>query len=311
MKLTKLSGINASPEAISFFCTPPPPPGEKSGKSGEPSFGAKGFFGYSFLSSSLPAATLAEIGDQEGFSAAEFTFSQLEAFTPSQWKKISSLYGKILAGAFVSGDFAAALLQESSPGRLESFAGELEKEFRKLAAFGVKELSFDLPFQEILAKGECPERRNLQKLFRKLLPVLAELDQTLLLPCRIPFLSPEAGPEKISAFLRESMCPHVKLALEVYPHELPRNADLFALAGLLGFDAGSLVFDYDADKGETLVRGHVFPWAEYLCSYGFRGAVLVSPRSRDGRFAMTEGMRFSGIVSEIRKNPHGEEKEKK
>ncbi|MBO4305341.1 MAG: hypothetical protein J6A21_12220, partial [Lentisphaeria bacterium] len=116
---------------------------------------------------------------------------------------------------------------------------------------------------------------------------------------------------KAGAFLRECMCPHVKLSLTVHPHELPRDADLFALAGLLGFDAGSLVFDYDADKGETLVRGHVFPWVEYLCSYGFRGAVLVSPRSRDGRFAMTEGMRFSGIVGEIRKNPHGEEKEKK
>lgn len=289
-------------EEIHSFCTPEREKKEQGAKNSFACSGAKGFFGYSASGSLLPVAALLEIADQELFSSIELSHTQLEACSVMQRNKIVEYFPFIVAGGFVSRDFASNLL-DLPPKMLDSFVAELESLFRKFAFLNIKYLSFDLPLYELLQKGDCPERKNLQKLLRKLLPLLTELDQTLLLPLRIPSPCPEKAALLASSFIRESMCTKVKLKWEIHPHELSRQFSVQELAGVSAFDTKCIAFHYNADKGETLVKEHVLPWVEHLCSHGFRGAFLVSPFSADGRFAMTESNAFSQLVKEIRKNP--------
>lgn len=290
-------------EEILSFCSFP---GEKrKGNTPNASGVSRGFFGVSALSSSLPASALVEVCDQEGFSGIELSAAQIENLSISQRNRVMEYFPRIVTGSFVNSSVMEGLLQSSSK-MLNGFVQELSDLFEKLSRMQIKYLSFDLPFLEILRENDACKMENLHHLLKKLLPSLTRNDQILLLPFPVPSPDPEMDWQKVNSFLRKSMTPLIKLRLDVYPHELTRKSDLFALCGLLGFDTKEVVLHYNADRGETLVKEHVLLLIRYLLSYGFQGSFLISPLSRDGRFMMPEAAHFAEILKEIRKKPESE-----
>lgn len=280
------------------FCTPPE---RVQNILVEPRTG-KGYFGISCVSSFLPVATLLEIGDQEGFSAIELSETQLDALNISQRNKIKEYFPIVNGGAFISPSLGGNILHCDKK-MLDDFIGNLEKVFEKFSSQNVKKLTLDLPMEEILVRGDEEEEEKLLLLLKKLYPVLSLLGVHILLPCRIRRSFSIELRDKISCFLRRCMSPFIKLHLQIYPHELNKDTDLFELCSFLGFDTECVTLIYNADKGETIVRAHLDPILEYLCYYSFRGGVLLSPLSRDGAFSMNEAGKYAMFLKEIRKNP--------
>ena len=300
----KMIKRTVSSRELASFCTPP-----EKGNNGVPETGeGKGCFGISCVSSSLPVATLLEIGDQEGFSAMELLETQLDALNIQQRNKVMEYFPLITGGGLVSPSFASTLLHCDKK-MMEDFVCNVEKVFQKFSLWNVKKVTFDLPLDEMLERGDREEEENLLLLLKKLYPVLVRLNMYILLPCRIRSSFTGKLREKVSNFLRRCMSPSVKLHLQFYPHELDKNTDLASLCAYLGFDTKNVTISYNADKGETLVKGHLYPILEYLCHYSYRGSILLSPLSRDDSFAMNEASKYAAFLKEISKNSPLNQKE--
>ncbi|MBR2365372.1 MAG: hypothetical protein IKA79_09225, partial [Lentisphaeria bacterium] len=120
---------------LSFCSSDPGRNGEN--KTVQEEYGAKGYFGFSALSSGLPVSSIVEIADQEGFSAIELSHDQLENLSVMQRKRILEYFPVIVAGSFVSGSFASGILS-CPPEMLDTFAAELENLFRKFAFLNIR-----------------------------------------------------------------------------------------------------------------------------------------------------------------------------
>ena len=99
---------------------------------------------------------------------------------------------------------------------------------------------------------------------------------TLLIPFAIPSASPEIV-RQVSAFLRKTLLPQVKLRLDVHVHELAPGFSPETLAGGMFTEIRSIRFLYLADTGNVLIPEHILPWIEILSFYGFRGPYFFAP----------------------------------
>ena len=131
----------------------------------------------------------------------------------------------------------------------------------------------DLDFNSILA----PEREKLYlTILKGLAFTLEQYNFTILLPFAIPAVSPEIV-RQVSAFLRKTLLPWVKLRLDVHAHELAPGFSPEELVGSLFTEIRSIRFLYLADAGNVLIPEHISPWVESLSVYGFRGPYFFAP----------------------------------
>lgn len=171
---------------------------------------------------------------------------------------------------------------------------------RTLAAAGASRAFLGLDMRRILGDDEA-EKAALD-IVRRLTPVLIREKFELLIPYRIPFKSERdlLAPPLMGRFMRGTLCPLVKLSLEIHPFEVKPEEDKAALLGMLGCEAHQAVLVYDADSGLHVAPGQFRPWAELLGRRFFRGPYLLCPRSIRNRMAISESDLFAKMVSDLR-----------
>jgi hypothetical protein len=81
--------------------------------------------------------------------------------------------------------------------------------------------------------------------------------------------------------LRNIMHPQIHLAVNIHPHELPRDFSPSELFRWLKFEAELVRFIYEPETGNKLVRAPLLPWMDYFQQINFKGAILFCPRITD------------------------------
>ena len=255
--------------------------------------------GMRFTHTAFAGAELAELCNVGDFSAVEISFDQLESLGIFQRNEFVQNFSFASVGEI----FSRALKDTvffSAEKTIHAFTEETVSICKKLGGMKIKYIVLDLPVAEILAS--CGrEKVLLKRFYNKLLPVLMQFDQYILLPLRIPGRENSMDTADISMFLRECMNPRIKFLLDIYPHELDREKTVEEYALQAAFDAVSIVFHYNRDKGETLVKAHLIPWVEYLVRHGFKGSFLASPAGRENYFSPEECSLFAALVHETGK----------
>ena len=187
----------------------------------------------------------------------------------------------------------------SAPVKIQDdFVAESARLLKMIAAqYRLHTVALDLSAGSAIA--DPVQKEALRRILRRLYPFLLENGQTLLLPFRLPVLGGCSAAE-LASFLRETMIPSIKVRLDIYPHELKKNSDPREIAGNLRFETRSVIFCYDADGGNRLLRAHLVPWLKYFALNAFYGPYFVCPFSQEYRLSPLEAESYSKLVEELK-----------
>ncbi len=171
---------------------------------------------------------------------------------------------------------------------------------RTLAAAGASGAFLGFDMRRIL--GDDAAEKAALEIVTRMIPVLHRENFELLIPYRIPFKSERelVAPPLMGRFMRGTLCPLVKLSLEIHPFEVKPEKDKAGMLGMLGCEAHQAVLVYDADSGLHIAPSQFKPWAELLERRFFRGPYLLCPRSIRNRMAIPESDLFAKMVSDLR-----------
>lgn len=182
-----------------------------------------------------------------------------------------------------------------APAKLrKSFAIELEKSLLMLADLGFSDVTLECPLERIA--GDPEAEKAFREIILRVAPVLINRNITMLVPVKFPCENVSA----VMKVLRDTMIPNVKLRLDVYPWTMDMKKDLRETAGQLGFETRAVVFRYDADCGNRILKHHVSAWISYLNRSGTQALFLLSPHSLRNRMAFPEATLYSEIINGLR-----------
>ena len=252
-------------------------------------------FGFASARLELAPERFAECADRKNFQAAEMSFEYLSGLPDREMEKLRKRYRLLHCGNLLAPSLTTLIL-DAGKNMQREFVRTCAGLFRRMAELQLPAGALDFSLVQTLQDDE--RRKILSGLLRKLHPAMQETGITLLLPVRLP-LSDPAWKEKITGFLRETMIPHLKLRLEIYPHELKQNFSPEALAGTFRLETGSVLFCSNADAGNRLLRQHLTPWMRYYALTGFPGPFLFCPFSQDNRLAAAESESYSRLTEEL------------
>ena len=183
-------------------------------------------------------------------------------------------YRNLYCGSIMDPQVCRAIL--SAPEKhIRDFVAEAKSALGKLSAAGVNNVSLDFDLEEIAGDEDAEEK--LLFILRLLAPDLYRNKQILLLPCRLPS-SHEPG--VILRLMRNTLSPWIKLRLDLHPYDWKKEDDQKKIALSFVFEAGAVVFVYDADSGCRIQKDHVDLWLQTLEQYGYAGPFLLAPLSR-------------------------------
>lgn len=232
-------------------------------------------FGMAMGRLNIPSA---EIRDFSGMSHLHCAELPLDAWLGAKryvsYYKDENHYRELYCGSIMDPQVCRAILSASEK-HIRDFATEAKTVLDKLHGVGVKTVSLDFDLEDVLGNAEAEEK--LQLIFRLLAPVLYYNEQLLLLPCRLPS---RHSPEDMLHFVRNTLSPWIKLRLDLHPYDFKKEDDQKALALSFVFEAGAVVFIYDADSGCRIQKDHVELWLQTLEHYGYEGPFLAAPISR-------------------------------
>lgn len=181
-----------------------------------------------------------------------------------------------------------------APAKLrKSFASELEKSLLVLADLGFTDVTLECPLERIAGDEEA--EKAFREIVLRVAPVLIDRNITMLVPVKFPCEDASA----VMKLLRDTMIPNIKLRVDVYPWLIDEGTNLRRAAALLGFEVRAVLFRYDADCGNRILKQHILMWIEYLNRFGTKALFLLSPHSQRNRMAFPEATRFSGIINEL------------
>lgn len=253
-------------------------------------------FGFAAARANLPVSRLGECADLKHFEAIELHREQYDAIPASERAAFLQRFKIIQVGNLLNTSVAYNILN-APESMQEDFVRTVAAALRGFSRAGIE--CGTLHFSVASALEDPVRRKSLERILRKLHPVLQETSRTLLLPFRIP-AQKENGVTVFSTFLREMMIPNLKVRLDLYPHEMTPDFDPIQLAGTLRLETRSVLFCYNADCGNRLVRGHLLPWLRYFSLVSFAGPFLACPFSQENRLASIEGEAFSKLAGEIK-----------
>lgn len=254
-------------------------------------------FGAGAATLDLPQALYEELEACDIFTALEVPGNFSDFFTLRMRQKVLERFPFLQAGSPASGELMRNIASQVR--YQEEFIRNICSLLENIFANGIKRVLLDFPMEIAIGAGKTPEGASfLKKILKNLFPVLVRNRGLLLLPCRIPALPGGPSPEEFSFFLRESVMSNISAALQIHPHEIPRDGmDMEKLLGSLALDTGSIAFRYDAENGHLLVKGHLAPFLQYLLARGYRGGCFVIPFSNGNRLAVTEFERFAHLAA--------------
>lgn len=253
-------------------------------------------FGMAF---SVMRMNTADIGDYlnfQEFDAIELPWEILLAPNDEKAEKLKreviQRKKKILFGGTMVLQLANEIM--FAPEKLrKSFAIELEKSLLLLADLGFSDVTLECPLERIA--GDTDAEKAFREIVLRVAPVLVNRKITMLVPVKFPCENVSG----VMKLLRDTMIPNIKLRLDVYPWLLREKTDLRQEAGVLGFETCAVLFRYDADCGNRILKHHVAMWIDYLNRFGSQALLLLSPHSQRNRMAFPEATLYSGIINEL------------
>lgn len=255
-------------------------------------------FGVAFSRIGMNPEDIRDYLDFSAFSAMELPWEIFSAAEPGilALRKTAFRSGKtIICGSLMDSRLSRGIILAEDKFQ-KDFARQLANALQFLASCGIRTATLDCPLENLLAGEEA--QNDMRKILLTAAPVIVREKMTLLLPCAIP----AAGDLSTALrFMRNTLIPGVKLKLEIMPwHPDFAKTPVSDLLGNLLFETGSVIFRYDADCGNRIMKAQVKPVIEALKRVNYTGTVLLAPMSQRNRMAYPEICQFSGILEDLK-----------
>ena len=183
-------------------------------------------------------------------------------------------------GQFLPSGFSTFFAELEPAGR-EPFLAHVKTAALACLQAAPRRLSLELDFR--YAAHSSPAGNDVHAawamLLRRLLPLTSDPGVVLCLPVSLPPAVP--GSRELAVvgnLLYEIMHPACRLALDVYPGELPPDFDSFRFLRDCLSHLEMVRFHYVLALGETLEERLAANWAETLRRHGFKGVVVFAPQ---------------------------------
>lgn len=252
-------------------------------------------FGMALARMNYPPGSVQDFSAFHPFDAIEFPAESIfrgDPCYPGAFRRLA--FQHVHSGGLL--DFSLSENIPGSPPKLrKEFAYQADAVLRDLADRGVKTASLDCSLDSLAGNPDAVQ--SLLDILKLLAHTLVTRGMTLLIPYRIPS---DAEAEFVADFLRRTMIPQVRLRLDVHPHELPRDFAPETILRHLKPEIGSVIWVYDADSGNRILKKHLTPWLDVLLPAGMNGPFLFCPNSRRNRMALAEAEAFLELVTELR-----------
>lgn len=257
----------------------------------EPVIEAK--LGISLAWSSLDSHHLQEAFELPGLDDAGLP---AEALSDAAMKKLRLRHPNLAlhAGRIIDQSVSQNIL--SAPkGMREAFAKQVAKQLESAARRGFASASLDLGLETAMNDKEPRDRAI--TIIRSLAPTLLRCKIHAALPCRAPSLAGDNYPAALADFIKDCMTTGLKAALEVHPHDLHPGFNPVPLIRGLEFDIATATLMFGVDTGNRLVKAHIEPWATLLKRYGFKGPILLCPKSGDRTRLPAECVALASLIN--------------
>lgn len=176
---------------------------------------------------------------------------------------------------------------------INDFVEKIRHSMNELQKLKINTCSLNISPETVFNNEEKREKRV--KLLKRITPFLYEYKINLSIPVRIPAVA-EINVKTFPSFIREAMSPNIKLALNIYPHEIKNQHPPNELLCPFRFLMNSVNFIYEPEAGNFLVDKLMDPWFDLLEEYQFQGAVMFIPRTSSITIFSREVERISSII---------------
>ena len=257
-------------------------------------------FGMAFSRIGMPPVEIRDYLDFSAFSAMELPW---EMFADADsdpvilsLRKDAFRSGKtIICGSLMESRLSRGIIFAEDKFQ-KDFARQLANALQFLVSCGIRTATLDCPLENLLASDEA--QNDMRNILLAAAPVLIREKMTLLLPCTIPASGSLSAALR---FMRNTLIPGVKLKLEIMPwHPDFAKTPVAEQLGTLLFEAGSILFRYDADCGNRIMKEQVKPVIAALKKVNYTGTVLLAPMSQRNRMTYPEACQFAGILEDLK-----------
>lgn len=200
---------------------------------------------------------------------------------------------KVISVSDIATANIAGEMSEQSTKIQNDFVEKIRAAIVNLTELNITQCTLNISPENSFANPE--KRKNKVKLLKKIGPLLIENGITVSLPVRIP-AAIGIDFTQYPAFLRETMCPNIKLALNIHPHEIKDKHEPLDQLKPFRFLMDSISFVYEPDSGNFLVEKLLKPWFEILEKFQFSKPVFFVPRTASIANLGREIARLSDLV---------------
>lgn len=190
-------------------------------------------------------------------------------------------------------------ISDQKPGIVKGFKEQFELSLEKLSYLGIEAIVVDFGLETAFSNPEF--RAACLTLIKSFSHILYNRKMMLFLPVRIPFLDPEF-PEFLLAFVKDLMCPAVRLSLNIYPHELIKGFSPEDLLRWFRFDIGVVRMIYEPEMGNRLVEKLILPWRDYLDQNMNFSKMTFCPRISDKDYFLEEMDKLKEMLLNMEKS---------
>lgn len=191
---------------------------------------------------------------------------------------------------------SASEISEQSPKIVADFVENIRLSISELKKLKIGSCTLNVAAENVFAHEEKRHKRI--KLLKRIAPVLQENKIILSIPVRLPTPA-EVDAEQFPAFIRETMSPWIKLAVNIHPHEIKPQMSPAELLRPFRFQMDTASFIYEPEAGNFLVDKLMAPWFELLADWQFSGPVIFVPRTSNIAVFSRETERITAIVKHL------------
>lgn len=232
----------------------------------------------------LPGAYLDARRERNNFNSANDIFSVFD----EEKRRFKIVSISDVAAANITGEMA-----EQSKKIQTDFIENMRIAIDDIHKLGINRCTLNISPENSFENPE--KRKNKVNLLKKICPLLIEKEMAVSLPVRIP-AAIGVDFTQYPMLLREAMCPNLKLAINVHPHEIKDKHDPMEILRPFRFLMDSLSFIYEPDAGNYLVGKLLDPWFKILQELNYTGTIFLVPRTTQTATFGREIERLSDLV---------------
>ena len=230
-----------------------------------------------------PAVALAAVA-AAGFGGVEIPGEWLEDDRVDAARRSIAIGPPVMEVFNIAPSAVASNVAAQSPAVIDAFLEKMGRMIDRAVSVGAESVSLDIGGL-VDSSGNSETRASNVALLKRLCHHLVRKETRLLLPVRFPPPSPNVGIDGWTAVLRESMCPNIRLKMEVHPHEPGGDAPPDELSAPFLFLTDSACFAFEPETGNSLSNALLAKWLGKLSPDIFRGRLVIRPRcSSDASF---------------------------